>query len=383
MSNVRRICVLTTGRQDWGILRSTSALLRDSKDFDLRVVAAGMACSTKHGSTDQAILAEGFTIAERLAWEPGIDAVYTEAGTAIRAIGEALDRQKPDALVLLGDRFETISAAVAATTLKIPIVHLHGGEQTEGAFDDAFRHAITKMAHLHLVSHEDHRRRVVEMGEDPASVHVVGAPGLDNLHRADLPSRADLEQSLGITLAPPVVLVTVHPTTMSNEPMAEVECAVAAMQQVEATYVITLPNSDPGNAPIRDALVAFAQGPRRVAVDALGERRYWGMMRVSDAMLGNTSSALIEAPALGLPAVNVGDRQKGRARGANVIDVGTDADAVTRALRDALDPAFRARAVAAGSLFGDGHSAPRVVDILSRWRPVLAKKHHPQSGNRT
>ena len=366
-----RLAVLTTGRQDWGILRSTCLILRDDPRFDLRLLVGGMHCVDRFGRTERQIEEEGFRPVERLDWIVEGATATAQTGRAVTAVGDALARQRPDALLLVGDRSETAAAALAATLELVPVVHLHGGEETAGAFDDPLRHAITKLSHLHLVSHADHARRVIALGESPDTVHVVGAPGLDNMHRADLPTRAELERDLGIALVPPVVLVTLQPTTLASNETAEHErvAVTAAMDDVSATYVITLPNDDPGAEPLRQALVAAGEGDRRIAVEALGERRFWGMLRVADAVLGNSSSALIEAPALGVPAVNVGDRQRGRIRGDTVIDVDPSPGSVARALREALSPATRERLAIAGSPFGDGRSAERIVGILADWTP--------------
>jgi UDP-N-acetylglucosamine 2-epimerase (non-hydrolysing) len=360
-----RLAVLTTGRQDWGILRSTCLALRDAI-----ILAGGMHNEPRFGSTVEQLVEDGFA-PERLRWAEHDD-VQRQAAEALRLVGDALERHRPDALMLVGDRFETAAAALAATIARVPIVHLHGGEETEGAFDNALRHAITKLAHLHLVSHQRHADRVIAMGEDPASVHVVGAPALDNLRRDDLATRGELERHLGIPLASPVVLVTMHPATLGGSPEAEVTALVDAMDRVPATYVITLPNVDPGAAVIRERLVAAAKAPGRCAAEALGERRYFGLMQLCDAMLGNSSSGIIEAPVLRLPVVNIGNRQKGRLREPNVLDVAADADAIVAALTRALDPAFR-RALPPTSQLGDGRSAARIVEILAAWKPNLVK----------
>jgi UDP-N-acetylglucosamine 2-epimerase (non-hydrolysing) len=362
--------VLSTGRQDWGILRSTCALLRDDEGFDLRLIAGGMHCARAYGRTIDAIREEGFAPSETLAWIPDDrpSTAEEQAGAALQMIGGALERQKPEALLLVGDRFEIAAAAVAGTLATLPLVHVHGGEESEGAFDNNFRHAITKLSHLHLVSHPAHRERVIAMGEDPQSVHVVGAPGLDNLHRPDLPDRTALEAALGIELRSPVVVVTLHPATLGGDPAGEADAVGRAMDAVEATYVITMPNSDPGSEAIRRRLSAAPAAPRRVAVEALGERRFWGLLRLAAAVLGNSSSALIEAPLLAVPAVNVGERQRGRIRGGNVIDCPAAPEAIAAALRKALDPSFRA-ALAPVSPFGDGRAAGRIREVLARWRP--------------
>ena len=372
-----RLAVLTTGRQDWGILRSLCMLLRDDPAFDLRLLVGGMHCSARFGRTRDLIVEEGFTCHEVLPWIPddGVPPAHVQAGRAVELVGDALRRQAPEALVLVGDRFETAAAALAATVGGVPLVHLHGGEESEGSFDNALRHAVSKLSHLHLVSHPQHAARVLAMGEEPSTVHVVGAPGLDNLHRRDLANRRELEEFLGAELQPPIVLVTLHPATLGHDPMTEAAVVCAAVRRVPATYVITMPNADPGNEAIRASLASLA-GPRCLVTEALGERRYWGLMSLADAMLGNSSSAIIEAPVLGLPAVNVGVRQSGRLRGGNVLDAPADGEAVTATLRRALMPAFRARARATPSPFGDGHSAARILEILRDWAPPSPPVKH-------
>lgn len=361
---IRRIGILTTGRQDWGILRSTARFFAEDAAFTPVIFAGGMACSPDHGRVVDTLRGEGFPIAAELPWPVSGIGAADEAAAALSAIAGALAAHPVEALVLVGDRYETLAAALAATLARVPIVHLHGGEESEGALDNSFRHALTKLAHLHLVSHPVHAKRVIALGEDPATVHVVGAPGLDNLHRPDLADRAELESFLGQRLSSPLVVVTLQPATLAAEPLAEVEAMLSAMAAVEATYVVTLPNSDPGGDVLRKRLVEWAVGPGKLAVSALGERRYWGLLRLSDAVLGNSSSALIEAPALLLPAVNIGDRQKGRLCGRTVIHAEATARSVTEALRRALDPAFRSSLRPEDALFGDGRAATRIGAVL-------------------
>ena len=371
MTLQRRIAVLSTGRQDWGILRELCRLLREDPGFDLQLMLGGMHCSDRFGRTSRLVVEEGFQPREELSWIPETGALEAErqAGDATWMVAEALRKNDAESLLLVGDRFETAAAALGATLARLPIIHLHGGEETEGAFDNALRHAITKLSHLHFTSHPEHTARIVAMGEDPATVHTVGAPGLDNLTREDLADRAQLEQSLGLKLRSPVVVVTMHPVTLSGNPAEEVAAMVAAMDAVDATYVITLPNVDPGNEPVRNALKQAAAKPGRAAVDALGERRFWGLLRIADTMLGNSSSALIEAPAVGLPAVNIGDRQKGRLRGGNVLDARPVKQEIVAALRRALMPEFRKMANAAPAPFGKGGASAKIVEVLHGWTP--------------
>ena len=375
----RTIAVLTTGRQDWGILHSTCAALRQHPDLELRLLVGGMHLADRYGHTVDQVRADGFEPAAELDWLGRDDPPASEqAARALAAIGATLEAAPPDALLIVGDRFETAAGALAATLARVPIAHLHGGEQTAGSFDDQLRHAITKLSHLHLVSDPEHARRVERLGEDPATIHVVGAPGLDAARRADLADRSELETALGIPLdRAPLVLVTIQPVTLDADPAGIARPIIAAMDRVPATYVMTLPNADPGAAAIRAAVLAASGGERRVAVEALGERRYWGLMRIADAMLGNTSSALIEAPAFGLPAVDVGDRQAGRARGPNVIHAEADATAIATALRRAIDPETRAQVRGTRDPLADGHVGQRIVDIISGWHPAIPPRKAP------
>jgi UDP-hydrolysing UDP-N-acetyl-D-glucosamine 2-epimerase len=364
----RRLALLTSGRQDWGILRSTVRTLADGDVFEPLVVAAGMHLQERHGLTVRLLEEEGVPVAGRLPTGDGAPA--EQAARMLADLPSLLSSLGAEALVLAGDRSETAAAALAATLAALPLVHLHGGEESEGAIDNALRHAITKLSHLHLVSHPDHARRVVQMGEPPESVHVVGAPGLDNIHRADLPDRAALAAWLGLPLVPPVVLVTQHPTTLGGAADDEARALTDALAAVDATYVMTLPNSDAGaEAIVRRLRELAAARPGRVTLQpALGEARYFGMLKVADALVGNSSSALIEAPIAALPAVNVGDRQRGRLRGDNVLDVPATAAAIADGLRRALDPALRRR-LSGRSPYGDGRSAPRIAAVLASWTP--------------
>lgn len=371
MGSRRRIAVLSTGRQDWGIVREICRRLAGDVRFELLLMLGAMHGSRRFGLTREMVLADGFTPCAELNWIDDAQPLDPErqAGDAVWMTAQALHKHRPEALVLMGDRFETASAALGATMARIPIVHIHGGEETAGAIDNALRHAITKLSHLHFTSHPEHTARVIALGEDPETVHTVGAPGLDNLRRDDLPDRAELERFLGLELRAPVVLVTMHPATLGGDPAVEGRAVADAMDTVDATYVITLPNVDPGSEPLRQVMLAAAAAPRRKAVEALGDRRYWAMMRLADAMLGNSSSGIIEAPAIGLPAVNVGERQKNRLRGGNVIDAAPNGEAIAQALGQALSPRFRAQAQAAPSPFGRGDATEKLIDVLRRWTP--------------
>lgn len=363
-----RLAILTTGRQDYGILRSTILLLRRTPGFHLKLWVGGMHLDRRFGERLALLAADGLVPDRELPFLTDPTDQAADTAGAIRQTAAALKADTPDALMLLGDRAETLAAAMAATLRDVPLVHLHGGEESEGSLDNAWRHAVTKLSHLHLVSHPVHAARVVQMGEDPETVVVVGAPGLDNAVRDDLPDRAELEGSLGLSLESPLVLVTIHPPTPGRAADEEVVATASAMGQVPATYVVTAPNSDEGGAPIREYWRSWSAGRKNVVVvDSLGERRYWGLLRLASAVLGNSSSGIIEAPALAIPVVNVGDRQRGRLRYGPVTDAPVNATAIARALSNAVS-AGRARSDGSGLAYPAGPAAPRVVKALQQWR---------------
>jgi len=365
------LAVLTTGRQDWGLLRPLCAALRDDGHFELQLMAGGMACSPNFGDTIDDIRRNGFEIAQELPWEVEHAGAVEQSVSALRAIGKALEIQTPDAIVLLGDRFETASAALAATLLKTPVVHLYGGEETEGAFDNSLRHAITKMSHLHFVAHETYAQRVIQMGEDPSSVHVVGSLAVDNILGLQLPSRDDLEVFLGLELKSPLGLVTVHPTTLaSGDTDATLDAVAGAMARFEATWVVTLPNADPGNCAIRKRFLEMAsRASNVVTVSSLGVERYLGLMTVADFLLGNSSSGMTEAPSLRTPTINVGDRQKGRIRCPSIVDVADEEAAIVRALEDIFDSSINEKIKGMDLPFGDGDTSRRICSVLAQWKP--------------
>jgi UDP-hydrolysing UDP-N-acetyl-D-glucosamine 2-epimerase len=367
LTELRRLAVLTTGRQDYGILRSTILLLRRTPDFEVAVWAGGMHLQRRFGEPLAALKRDGVPVARELPFLAEPPSPMADTAAALARVGAALMEDAPDALVLVGDRTEALAAGLAATLAKVAIVHLHGGEESEGAIDNACRHALTKLSHLHLVSHRVHADRVIRMGEDPASVVVVGAPALDHAYRDDLPGIEALSEDLGVRLEPPLVVVTMHPATLGGPAGEEVAAVAGAMARVPATYVVTAPNADAGGAEIADYWRRWAKGRERVAlVDALGDRRYWAMLRLADAVLGNSSSGIIEAPALGVPVVNVGDRQRGRLRYGPVTDVPAAEDAVATALREALATGRRAPGDDLGG-YPPAPVAPRIVEALRRW----------------
>ncbi|MGQ0732907.1 MAG: UDP-N-acetylglucosamine 2-epimerase [Acidobacteriota bacterium] len=364
-----RVAVVTVGRSDYGILRPVLEKILEEPTLELRLIVGGAHLMEQHGHTIGEIEQDGFEIAERVDMLVAADTPEAAAQSSARGVAgfaDAFVRQRPQIVLLLGDRFEMHAAAVAAVPLRIPIAHLHGGEITEGAMDEQYRHALTKLAHLHLVATEDAARRVVQMGEEPWRVIVTGAPGLDNVQARPAGSLDEVAARHGIALARPFVLVTYHPETIAagGSAGAVVEL-LAALESAPVDLVFTAPNADPGHVSVLEQVRGFlARRPGAWLVSNLGTHDYFTLMGAASAMVGNSSSGLIEAPSFALPVVNVGDRQRGRLRAANVIDVIATREAIADGLRRALGEAFRASLVDLRNPYGDGRAAARIVNAL-------------------
>ena len=374
----KRIGVVTVSRSDYGHLRPVLEALRRAPDLELLLLVAGMHLASEFGLTVRDIEADGFPISARVEMLGGGDtpeAVAAATGRGVAGFGEAFARLRPDVVVVLGDRFEMLAAAVAALPFALPVAHIHGGEVSEGAMDNQIRHAITKLAHLHFASAEPHARRIAAMGEEPWRIHTVGAPGLDRLATTEPLPRAGLARELRLPEAGPWLLVTFHPVTLEyRATAAHIDELLAALEKTDGFIVITYPNADTAGRLIIERIEEFAgRHPRRCRLaKSLGERLYLSLLRHADLMIGNSSSGLIEAPTFGLPVVNVGSRQRGRLRGANVIDVEPLREDILRGIEAAQALPFRVRARAAANPYGDGHAAPRVVDVL-RSVPIDAR----------
>jgi UDP-hydrolysing UDP-N-acetyl-D-glucosamine 2-epimerase len=343
----RRIAVVTTTRADFGIYRPLLKRLAADDGISLHLIAGGMHLRPEFGMTIEEIGEAGFAVAARVDLLSGDDSplgVAEAMARATRGFAEAYAALAPDIVVILGDRFEMHAAAVAAQPLRIPLAHLHGGELTLGALDDSFRHSMTKLAHLHFVATETFRRRVLQMGEEPWRVVVCGALGLDNLNDTPPLTAAELEARIGMPLTPAPLLVTFHPETRDAIPAAEQAGALLkALDAAGLPVVFTAPNADAGGREIRRLIEKYvAAHPAARLVDSLGTPGYFALMGKAAAMVGNSSSGIIEAASFKLPVVNIGDRQQGRPRAANIIDVPRQAEAILAGIRQATSDAFRA-----------------------------------------
>ena len=376
-----RLCFVTGSRADYGLLRPLISLAKDDASFEASILATGSHLSPEFGHTYREIERDGFPISERLEILVSSDTrvgVVKSMGLAMTGLADALPRIAPNAVVILGDRYEAFCAAAAAHVLHIPIVHLHGGEVTEGAYDDAFRHSITKMASLHLAAAEEYANRIKTMGEEPDRVFTVGAIGLDNLRNLDPIPRETLERDLGCVLGGEVFLVTFHPTTLDSEDaVAQVNELFAALDTYpEAVIIITKANADDQGRAINMEIERHAAShPGRVlAFDSLGRHRYLSLMKLCRAVVGNSSSGIIEAPTAGVPTVNVGDRQKGRLRAASVIDCHCGCESIKAALQQACSTEYGALARMSVNPYENGHTAVRALEIIRNGSNLLARR---------
>ena len=366
---MRTIAVVTGSRADYGIYLPLLRRLNSEPAVKLHLLVTGMHLSARFGMTVEAIEADGFPIAERIHVLSDSDRpedIATAMGRATMGFGEAFARSRSDILVVLGDRFEMHGAAVAALPFKIPVAHIHGGELTEGAIDDSLRHCLTKLSHLHFVSTAEHARRVVQLGEELWRVTVCGALGLDNVRQIPRLSSIELQQKFGIRMTPDLMLVTFHPTTLEFEQAGQqTDELLAAVCAAGLPVLFTMPNADTGGLAIRKRIEAFVRKwPAAQAVETLGTQAYLSVMALCSIVIGNSSSALIEAPCFNLPAVNIGNRQNGRTRGKNVIDVGYGREEILGAIRRARETQFRESIVGAPNPYGDGHAAERIASVL-------------------
>ncbi|TVR29480.1 MAG: UDP-N-acetylglucosamine 2-epimerase (hydrolyzing) [Spirochaetaceae bacterium] len=369
----RRICVVTTSRADYGLLRRLMEEINLDQALQLQVVATGMHLVPELGQTISVIEADGLgpdrAVEMLLAADSDLGAAKS-IGVGLLAFPDVLKQLDPQLVVVLGDRFELLAPAVAALMLRIPIAHIHGGETTEGALDEAIRHAVTKFSTLHFASTETYRKRIIQMGENPERVFNFGAPGLDNLYHLELFSREELEQRLEFALAGPVALVTYHPATLEPGLARErLDDLLEALESVAIKAVFTKANADEQGYAINRRLAEFCQrNPDRYRLyDSLGTQLYFSCMAHCDLMVGNSSSGLIEAPSFHLPVVNVGERQAGRVRAENVIDVASRRDDIKEGITRALSQQFRSTLTSVENPYDaskDGSASRRIKEVL-------------------
>lgn len=369
---MRKIAVFTGTRAEYGLLYWLMKEIEQDEDLELQLIVSGMHLSPEFGFTVDTIEKDGFQINEKvemlLSSSSGVG-VAKSIGLGVIGFADALERLRPDCLVILGDRFEALAVVQAAMILQIPIAHLHGGELTEGLIDEAIRHSITKMAQLHFTSAEVYRKRVIQLGEFPDRVFNVGAPAIENVRRLKLLSQTELEESLKFKLGHQPLLVTYHPVTLKESGGVEsLKNLLLALDSVAPDHklVITFPNADTHGRELIKVLQEYASRntERVLFTQSLGQLRYLSLMKICGAVVGNSSSGLLEAPAFGVPTVDIGIRQKGRFKPDSVIPSGDELDEIRAALSKALSESHRNTSATASNPYGDGHVSEKIIRVL-------------------
>jgi UDP-hydrolysing UDP-N-acetyl-D-glucosamine 2-epimerase len=365
----RRVAVVTTSRADYSHLYWPLFELKQHPDIELGVIALGAHLSPEFGNTLQTIEKDGFPILARIECLLSSDTDIGMAktiGLATLSLADTLSAWRPDLLLLIADRYEMLAPASVALALRIPIAHIEGGEVSQGAIDDAVRNALTKLAHIHFTSTAAARQRVIAMGEEPWRVHHAGAPSLDHLRRSSLLSRRAVEQQLHLELHSPTLLVACHPVTICRDTTHEADSLFAALHQVNGQILFVYPNSDAGSRQLIERTQSFAATRAGVRIFVnLDAVTYWSLLRCVDALVGNSSSGIMEAASFALPTVNVGLRQQGRERSRNVLDVAAKTNAILAAIEHAFSPGFRASLEGMTNPYGDGHASERIAQVLA------------------
>lgn len=373
----RKVCIVTGTRAEFGLLRWLMHEVRESATLELQVIATGMHLSPEFGLTFREIEEAGFRIDAKVEMLVSADtstSVTKSMGIGLIGFADAYDRLSPDIVVLLGDRFEIFAAATAAMIAGIPIAHLHGGETTVGAFDEAIRHSITKMAHLHFVAAEDYRRRVIQLGEHPERVFLVGGLGIDAIKRFSLLDRQALEASLDFKFGKKNLLITFHPVTLEgNSSTQQMKELLTALDELTNTNLIfTLPNADTGGREIGGMIQEFVSTHSNSRVFAsLGQLRYLSCMKCVDGVVGNSSSGLTEAPSMGIGTIDIGDRQKGRLASPSVIHCEPNLKSIREALKRLYEPTFQCSLAEKINPYGSGGASQKIVEVL---------RNHPVEG---
>jgi len=373
----RKICVITGTRAEYGLLRWVMQGIKDDPELSLQVIATGMHLSPEFGLTYREIEQSGFRINRNVEMLTSSDTpvgIVKSMGLGLVGFADALNELKPDLIVVLGDRFEIFAAVAAALVVQIPVAHLHGGETTEGAFDEAFRHSITKMSHLHFVAAEEYRQRVIQLGEQPERVFLVGGLGVDNIKRLKLLDRAELEASLDFKLGKKNLLITFHPVTLeistAADQMTELLAALAELRDTK--LIFTMPNADTdGRVLIRMVEQFVSKHPSARAYTSLGHLRYLSCLAQVDGVVGNSSSGLAEAPSFKKGTINVGDRQRSRLQAESVINCEPTRQDIGAALQKLYTAAFQASLIQVQNPYGEGGASEQVVKTI---------KHHALDG---
>jgi GDP/UDP-N,N'-diacetylbacillosamine 2-epimerase (hydrolysing) len=370
---MKKICVITGTRAEYGQLRWVMQGIKDDSNLTLQIIATGMHLSPEFGLTYKAIEQDGFQIDRKVEMLTSSDTpvgIAKSMGLGLIGFADALDELQPNMIVVLGDRFEIFAAVSAALVARIPVAHMHGGETTEGAFDEALRHSITKMSHLHFVAAEAYRQRVIQLGEQPERVFLVGGLGIDNIKRLQLLDKSALEASLDFKLGPKNLLITFHPATLetaiAENQMDALLAALAAL--IDTQLIFTMPNVDTdGRALIKMVKKYVGQHPNARAYTSLGQLRYLSCIAQVDGVVGNSSSGLTEVPSFKKGTINIGDRQCGRLQAKSVINCEATRESIASALGQLYSTDFQSRLHHVINPYGEGGASIKVVHTLKHY----------------
>ncbi len=367
----RKVCIFTGTRAEYGLLNPLMREILDEQDLELQIIVSGMHLSPEFGSTYKEIEKEGFEINEKVEILLSADTptgICKSIGLGTISFGEALTRLIPDIAVVLGDRFEALAFAIAATVTQIPLAHIHGGEITEGVIDESFRHAITKMSHLHFTSTDVYRKRVIQLGENPNTVFNVGALGIDNIKNIRLLSREELEGKLGFKLNKYNLLITMHPVAFENSTSEkQIRNLLKVLDELADTNLIfTKANADTGGRIINSEIDEYVlrKGKEAIVFTSMGQRDYLSTMKYVDAVVGNSSSGIIEAPSFNIGTINIGDRQRGRLKADSVMDCEPTKDSIRKAFKKLYSISFQKKLKNIDNPYGCGNTAQRILEIL-------------------
>lgn len=370
---MKKICIITGTRAEYGLLKPIINKIKQDNQLELQIIATGMHMSPEFGLTYKEIENDGTYINEKIEILLSSDSavgISKSMGLAMIGFSECFQRLNPDMIIALGDRYEIFSAVSAATVTKIPVVHLCGGETTEGAFDEAFRHCITKMSYLHFTATEEYRQRVIQLGEDPSRVFNVGAIGVENIKTLTLLSKEEVENSINFKLGEKFVLATYHPVTLeSNTSEEQFRNLLDALDEFKDLKIIfTKANSDNDGRIINKMIEDYANKNKEkaIAFASMGQLKYLSAMKYCSAVVGNSSSGIVEAPSLKVPTVNIGDRQKGRIQAESTINCDTQKENIKKALTQALSKEFREKSKTIINLYGEGNVSDKVITEIKR-----------------
>jgi GDP/UDP-N,N'-diacetylbacillosamine 2-epimerase (hydrolysing) len=368
---MRKVCVITGTRAEYGLLYWTMKALQADDEVNLSICVTGMHLSPEFGLTYKKILEDGFIIHEKVETLLSSDttiAISKSIGLGIISFSEVFERLNPDLILVLGDRYEIFAACTAAMISRIPIAHCHGGESTEGLIDEAIRHSITKMSQIHFVSTEDYRNRVIQLGEQPKNVFNVGALGIENVNKLKLLTKSEFENSIKFKLNKINFLVTFHPVTLDNLSAEEQfkQLLIALDNFQDTTIIFTKPNSDTDGRVIIQLIDDYVKNNthKAIAFTSLGQLRYLSAIQFMDLVVGNSSSGLIEVPSFSKATINIGDRQQGRVKAASVIDCETNNKDIEKAIKKALSVEMKEKLKSSKNPYGDKNASIKIVEVL-------------------